>query len=110
VKFLAVIPNFRTFESSRRGKEEEEREREREEEEDLQQWVALLHRLTMKASTRETVDSIQKFELAAKTETDRRALLTRKKLRTIFIKELKSFPPPPLFPTKQNPTTKRKEE
>jgi len=30
VKFLAVIPNFRTFESSRRGKEEEERERERE--------------------------------------------------------------------------------
>jgi hypothetical protein len=29
VKFLAVIPNFRTFESSRRGKEEEEREREK---------------------------------------------------------------------------------
>jgi hypothetical protein len=32
VKFLAVIPNFRTFESSRRGKEEGERERERERE------------------------------------------------------------------------------
>jgi len=76
VKFLAAIPNFRTFETSRKGKEEGERERE----EDLQQWVALLHRLTMKASTRETVDSIQKFELATITKTDRRALLTRKKL------------------------------
>jgi hypothetical protein len=29
VKFLAVIPNFRTFESSRRGKEERERGREK---------------------------------------------------------------------------------